>query len=293
MSKKKTLPSEWNDVLQILGSESNHNRDLTRLNQVLLTSYYYLPSHLKYCFLYCGLFPEDYSIKRKKLIRLWVAEGFIKEQPGKTPEEVASEYVVQLIQRSLIQPVFEPYTLELKACRLHDLVLDMAIHLFTEEDFGAVLKNQNEFGTVRRLAIQTNEMTAPSKTGELNPRSLLMFGEHEFTASSFGQSLVIFRLLRVLDLERTKIKSLPDVVGGLIHLRYLSLKWSSVQILPASLGRLCNLQTLDIRETLVQTFPSGAMLFKLRHLLLNKTITDLGSMKMNSFTQLQTLYCRR
>ncbi|RWR87021.1 disease resistance protein RPM1-like protein [Cinnamomum micranthum f. kanehirae] len=291
-NKRSTLPSEWDDVRQNLDWESNHNPGLARLNKVLLTSYYYLPSHLKYCFLYCGLFPEDYSIKRKKLIRLWIAEGFIKEYPRKTLEEVAGEYVVQLIQRSMLQPVVDPGTLQIKACKMHDLVRDMAIYLFKEEDFGVVLTNQNEIVTARHLAIQTNEMTTPN-TGELNPRSLLMFIEQEFTASSFRPCLVNLRLLRVLDLESCKIESLPDEVGGLIHLRYLSIKQSTVQILPPSLGRLCNLQTLDIRGTFVKSLPVGAMLLRLRHLLLNTNPIVLGSIKMSSLAQLQTLYCVR
>ena len=185
----------------------------------------------------------------------------------------------------MLQPATDPYTMEIKACRMHDLVRDMAIHLFEEEDFGAVLTKQNEIVTTRRLAIQKDEMTTPN-TGELNPRSLLMFIEQEFTASSFRPSLVNFRLLRVLDHESCKIERLPDEVGGLIHLRYLSLKQSTVQILPPSLGRLCNLQTLDIRGTYVKRLPDGAMLLRLRHLLLNTNPIDLVSIKMSNLAQL-------
>ncbi|XP_058075872.1 disease resistance protein RPM1-like [Magnolia sinica] len=119
MSKKSTDLAEWNDVLENLDWELKDNEDLARLNRVLLTSYNYLPFHLKYCFLYCGLFPEDHVIKRKKLIRVWVAEGFIEEHPRKTPKEVSSKITLlssaQLIDRNLLQPVIDETTGELIA----------------------------------------------------------------------------------------------------------------------------------------------------------------------------------
>ncbi|CAH1429930.1 unnamed protein product [Lactuca virosa] len=46
----------------------------------LALSYEHLPHHLKNCFLYVAGFPEDYEIQARRLIRLWMAEGFVKEE---------------------------------------------------------------------------------------------------------------------------------------------------------------------------------------------------------------------
>ncbi|KAL6351139.1 hypothetical protein AAG906_031725 [Vitis piasezkii] len=45
-----------------------------------------LPYHLKYCFLYMSIFPENNPVKQRRLIWLWIAEGFVTEERGKTLE---------------------------------------------------------------------------------------------------------------------------------------------------------------------------------------------------------------
>ncbi|XP_058114402.1 disease resistance protein RPM1-like [Magnolia sinica] len=297
MSKKSTDLAEWNDVLENLDWELKDNEDLARLNRALLTSYNYLPFHLKYCFLYCGLFPEDHEIKRKKLIRMWVAEGFIEEHPRKTPEEVSSNYFAQLIDRNLLQPVIHHDTGELIACQVHDLMRDIAIHMFKKENFAAILTNpRNNLEEVQhRLAIQNTAIDIPGSMPELNTRSLIVFNDKDqFPSSSFCRMFSKFKLLRVLDLEGTKIKILPNEVGGLIHLRYLSLRRTQIEELPVSFQRLHNLQTLDVRDSHLKGLPTGIeMLTKLRHLNLKKYSDHREVYKMPtqtaSLSNLQTL----
>ncbi|XP_058114407.1 disease resistance protein RPM1-like [Magnolia sinica] len=296
MSNKGTDLAEWSEVFENLDSELKDNEDLARLNRALLTSYNYLPFHLKYCFLYCGLFPEDHVIKRKKLIRMWVAEGFIEEHPRKTLEEVSSNYFAQLIDRNLLLPVIHHDRRELIACQVHDLMRDIAIHMFKKENFAAILPNRrNNFKEVqRRLAIQNTAIDIPGSMPELNPRSLLLFNDQEFPSSSFCRMFSKFKLLRVLDLEGTKIKILPNEVGGLIHLRYLSLRRTEIEELPVSLQRLHNLQTLDVRDSHLKGLPTGIeMLTTLTHLNLMKFIGSREFYKMPeriaSLSNLQTL----
>ena len=50
------------------------------------------------------MYPEDYSIRCTRLIIQWIVEGFVKEdEKGKTLEEIANEYLSELIRRSLVQ----------------------------------------------------------------------------------------------------------------------------------------------------------------------------------------------
>ncbi|KAL4201288.1 hypothetical protein AMTRI_Chr02g257970 [Amborella trichopoda] len=62
------------------------------------------------------------------------------------------------------------------------------------------------------------------------------------------------RFLRVLDLHGISVKSLPEAVGHLIHLRYITL--NTVEQVPRSLEKLSSQQTLQITY-LEGSLPSG------------------------------------
>ncbi|KAG8378892.1 hypothetical protein BUALT_Bualt07G0031800 [Buddleja alternifolia] len=96
-------------------------------SKILLLSYNHLPIHLKSYFLYMDFFIEDYEIKVSDLTESWVVEGFLKPIRGKSLEEVANEYLTDLIERNLIlihncRSTFAfPYSLkklELWECRI-------------------------------------------------------------------------------------------------------------------------------------------------------------------------------
>ncbi|KAM3271046.1 hypothetical protein P3S67_029249 [Capsicum chacoense] len=105
---------------------------------ILSMSYNWLPRHLKACFLYIGGFPEDEEISVPKLIRLWIAEQFVKERKDKSMELVAEEYLEELIQRSLILVhkrranglilVHKRWANgRIKTCKIHDLLRQLCI----------------------------------------------------------------------------------------------------------------------------------------------------------------------
>ena len=48
------------------------------MNTILQVSLEDLPHNIRNRFLYCCLYPEDYVMQRKPLVRLWVAEGFVE-----------------------------------------------------------------------------------------------------------------------------------------------------------------------------------------------------------------------
>ena len=71
------------------------------------------------------MFPEDYSIKYARLIRIWIAEGFVKGVKGKTVEQVAEEYLVKLTNRSLVQASRVDFDGRIRFIRVHDLTREL------------------------------------------------------------------------------------------------------------------------------------------------------------------------
>ncbi|TXG47075.1 hypothetical protein EZV62_026369 [Acer yangbiense] len=125
LSNKKQ--QEWHRVRDHLWRHLKAANSI-EINSLLVLSFNSLPYQLKPCFLYLGLFPEDSEIIIEKLIYLWVAEGFISEGEDCIMEEVAKDYINELINRSLIQ-VERRYWGRTATCRVHDLLRDLAIDM--------------------------------------------------------------------------------------------------------------------------------------------------------------------
>ncbi|XP_012852916.1 PREDICTED: putative late blight resistance protein homolog R1B-17 [Erythranthe guttata] len=80
----------WKNIAKDLNSFLNSGED-ENCSSILSLSYTYLPAHLKPCFLYMAIFPEDHKILVSRLTKLWVAEGFIKSKESQSLEEIARE----------------------------------------------------------------------------------------------------------------------------------------------------------------------------------------------------------
>lgn len=96
--------AEWGVVNGSLVSELVREEELGGLNRILWLSYEDLPHHLKPCYLYFGMFPEDYLVNRGLLTRQLVAEGFIVPIAGNNRvslEESAKGYIHQLVSQNL------------------------------------------------------------------------------------------------------------------------------------------------------------------------------------------------
>ncbi|XP_059436293.1 disease resistance protein RPM1-like [Corylus avellana] len=141
LSTKEKVPLEWKKLHDSLSSELESNPHLTSVTKILSLSYHDLPCHLKSCYLYFGIFPEDYSITGERLFWLWVAEGFIKEKKGKSLEDVAKEYLMEFIHRNLVQVSFGELDYELfRKYRIHDLLHEIILSKAGELNFCQVLE---------------------------------------------------------------------------------------------------------------------------------------------------------
>lgn len=87
LSRKEATYSEWLKVVQSV--QWQLTKDPAKCADILKLSYQELPFYLKSCFLYVGLFPEDFEISARRLILLSVAEGFVQPRGEEKLEDVA------------------------------------------------------------------------------------------------------------------------------------------------------------------------------------------------------------
>ncbi|GAB2230399.1 hypothetical protein Drorol1_Dr00014663 [Drosera rotundifolia] len=305
-TKQKTL-LEWQSLHKNLGYRLQNNSKLKEIRRILFLSYHDLPYYLKPCFLYFGMFPEDYSISRGRLVRLWAAEGFLERGRGKLTaeevDEVAEEYLTELVCRNLIQVSEWDFKRQrAKAFRVHDLLHELILHKLKELSFCQVSAGtcnvDVEFRRLSILSSTTDAAFESSRRSKLSIRSIFLIRAQEKPAKLLqGSFLKVVHLLRVLMIEDASVAHIPDEVGVLYHLQYLSIRNTEVTELPNSIGKLVNLQTLDLRHSPIFQLPMAIKkLHKLRHLsaYMQKGLLrglQLPPGVLSNFKELQKLSC--
>ncbi|GJU88584.1 disease resistance protein RPM1-like protein [Tanacetum coccineum] len=291
-SRDKTA-IEWKKIYDSLNWELSNNPVLESVKGILSLSFNDLPFYLKHCFLYCCAFRDGYPIKRKKLIRLWVAEGFILERKGITVEEVAEEYLTELCLRSMIQVTETNDSGRVKTFRVHDVMRELATTTSQKENFCLAYDD-----TEARLVSKVQRLSVYNRGGNIRlsssmSRHLRAFFVFQIETNSYfpiNAFLSGFKLLKVLELEGVSIGSIPAAVTSLFNLRYLNLRETEISELPKSMERLRNLQTLDIRNTNLKKLPNGiSNMPRLRHLLLSGLRVPVGLTKIRNLQALASI----
>ena len=95
LANKEKTHRTWSKYVGHVNSYLTEDR--SSCMDILALSYNHLPRRLKPCFLYFGIYPEDVEIPVRQLIRLWIAERFIRKIGNGNIEDVAEEYLEELI----------------------------------------------------------------------------------------------------------------------------------------------------------------------------------------------------
>ncbi|CAH8267677.1 unnamed protein product [Arabidopsis lyrata] len=250
MSRKR--PDEWKDVWENLRVKDYN----IHVSTVFDLSFKEMLNELKLCFLYLSVFPEDYEIDVEKLIQLLVAEGFIQNDKEMMMEDVARYYIEELIDISLVEVVKRKRG-KLMSFRIHDLIRELAIKKAKELNFVTVYNEQHSSTTSRREVVH-----------HLMDNNYLCDRQ---------QTNTIVLVLRPW--------SLPDVIGGLVHLRYLGIADTVVNNLPDFISNLRFLQTLDASGNSFERMTDLSKLTSLRHLIGR----FIGELLIGDAVNLQTL----
>jgi hypothetical protein len=141
-----------------LAAEFASNPTYEDMMRIIDFSYKSLPCHLKACFLYLGTYPEDHKIRRVDLVRRWVAEGFVTCSDGHDVWEAAESYFRELVNRSMVQPVYDSIHMEVTYCRVHDMMLELILRKCEEDNFislvhGPKIVLEGQDKVIRRLSI--------------------------------------------------------------------------------------------------------------------------------------------
>ena len=306
LSRKDKTPSSWEKILTSMEWHLSQGPELCM--GILALSYRDLPYFLKSCFLYCGVFPEDCEIKASKLIRMWVAEGFVQARGEETVEEdVGEDYLEELIHRSMIQVVKREWDGRVESCRMHDLLRDLAISKAKDSKFFEVRGNIFAYPFNPRRLIAHDSQNISQHLSNCHRLRSLICSSH-IPQVNFWSCLRSAKLLTVLDLTLTadpdrerQEKKLPKEIGEFIHLKYFRFLGPHQTRFPWSIGRLINLETLDLRDNFDLDIPFSIWkLHQLRHLYLGAiTIFKMqirdqrcfsSHLGIDKMTNLQTLY---
>uniref|UniRef100_J3LCV0 Uncharacterized protein n=1 Tax=Oryza brachyantha TaxID=4533 RepID=J3LCV0_ORYBR len=259
VTKPKTA-TEWKKISDSF-SVGSGNKALEMIRAALAPSGDDLPYHLKLCLVYLSVFPKGYNIRRKRLIRRWVAEGYTSKTRHLSAEEVSENCFEELINRSVIQPskTLATYNVgTVKYYQVHSLIHHISFSISVEENHGFVVGgSSHDQDTIRHLSV-TDTCDAGKNTLEnkdlSHVRSMTVFGEWRSSSLDFSK----MRLLWVLDLEGTTGLRDHDLkqIGNLLHLRYLSLRGcTDIYHLPDSVGNLWDLLMLDVSGTSIIKLP--------------------------------------
>ncbi|KAI3941743.1 hypothetical protein MKW92_021600 [Papaver armeniacum] len=262
MASKTTLP-QWQYALTVLQkSASEFSGMAEEVLAKMKFSYDNLPTEkLKSCFLYCSLYPEDYSISKVDLIGLWIGEGFLDEVDD--IEEAYNEghdVIENLKGACLLETGF--FLINGDSVKMHDVVRDLAIWIVT--DLGAKKGKYLTVQAKNKLKLQKWEkaekisLVGNESVGELNGAPicsnlstlLLQDSKAHIISDDFFRSMPMLKVLDMSKMEINDCKKLPASIFSLTELQYFDLSFSYckhnyIDLSPGTLVCLTKLKMLN------------------------------------------------
>ncbi|XP_057787905.1 putative late blight resistance protein homolog R1A-10 [Salvia miltiorrhiza] len=290
----------WEEVSKNV-SDALQKDEAQRITSVVALSYDRLPDDLRDCFVYLGVFPEDYEIPVRVVCGLWIAEGFIQPKDGRNLEETAQDNLNDLIRRNLVKVDKTNPMGKVKTFRVHDMIRAFCITISKKESlfheikkFRTGVSQLDEVEKAHRLCFHSDLSNFLSE-GPKGPhvRSLLCFYEQPVELNPEHITVIPdgFPKLRILESKSVKFHQFPAKVTKLIHLRYLTLSIDNLTILPEQIYQLWNLQTLIV-ETKKRSITMKANVWRmvrLRHFKTKAAIVLDNNWEGEAGQNLQTL----
>ncbi|GER53523.1 disease resistance protein [Striga asiatica] len=258
LAKSNQTQEHWQYIAENLNSVVNLDES-ERCLRILRLSYNHLPIHLKPCFLYLGIFFEDDLISASTLIKLWVAEGFLKPISDKTLELAGREYLKDLFERNLVIVHELGYKGNIKRFRIHDLVRDLCIKEAEKEMFFCVATthgpNRGQIWHIqRRIGIHRRESSSSKHITSEEVRNIARSAKLARSLICNVDRLRPSPLLRVFHRNKPQFYYVPEYtypledIFRLVNSRHLVVPAQLLKTgrLTPSFYHLWNLQTLQL-----------------------------------------------
>ncbi|OIT01574.1 PREDICTED: putative late blight resistance protein homolog R1B-16 [Nicotiana attenuata] len=305
LSKSKRTLEDWKIVARDVRSFVTDDPDKQCLH-VLGLSYNHLTSDLKACLLYFGIFPEDSEIPVKKLVSLWMAEGFLKLENDLQGE--AEKCLQDLIDRCLVLVCKKSLDeTKIRSCKVHDLVYEFCLREVQNEIFFSLRQlvpgNPDYiYSDHYRILFVPRLITQQTDGDNENSCNLIrsIFSLYS-TYSTFilEPDIVHCNFLKILDLSPITLDVFPPLILCLSFLRYLVLSTHGGRFdIPPEICRLWSLRTFIVegyRPTYIH-FPEQIWeLWQLRHLgvyqfdLLNPPSISVDEERCSEFSNIHTV----
>lgn len=292
----KTDENEW---LQIRDNEIwEIEQNKSDILPILRLSYEQMPSHLRQCFAYCSMLSKGQEIPREDFINRWIAQGFIQSSNrNRKLEDIGNQYFDELLSRFCFLDVVQAFDGEILACKIHNLVHDLAQSVAGAECLNVKPNAFVVSERVRHLFFHAEDMSRKHFPRFLLPLQKLRSFSYSFNIGPVNKFFVKtmlsnFKCLRMLVLNNLDLEELPTSIGHLKELRYLNLSNSgNIKFLPRSMSKLVNLHTLNLIncEQLKELPRDFRKLISLKTLYLTTHQISEGIKNQHSFTSLQFL----
>ncbi|GKV47489.1 hypothetical protein SLEP1_g54391 [Rubroshorea leprosula] len=236
-----TDADEWLAIKNNMVWDSPHRMEIV---SKLKKSFDHLPSPLKKCFSYCSIFPKGFEIRRDDLVQLWLARGFLHQYDDRKSdkeEDVGDKYLNDLVSNYLFQDVEMDKYGNIKSCKMHDDVHNLALFISKYETCiwpdSCPIEESSRFRHMRVIS-DANLQAFPSGVAH-RLRSLFL------EVDVFRTRALPLRSLQSLKLAAVDRKKLQEYLGKLkCCMKYLDISESEIKGLPESVTMLYNLQTL-------------------------------------------------
>ncbi|TYG71695.1 hypothetical protein ES288_D05G418600v1 [Gossypium darwinii] len=276
---------------------------------------------VKYCFLHCALYPEDFGIEKDELVECWIEEGFIDDMGTRQEMNDKGQVILKKLEDNCL---LENASSE--EMKMHDAVRDMALSITRMNprymiQAGLQLEELPEkeqwSPDIEKVSLMYNSISEisihvlPTKC-QLLTTLLLQHNPIKKIPYSF---FINMPCLSVLNLSSTKIKSLPNSISELKNLttlllcgcyelrdlpclsmlqelKKLDLSWTNIEEVPEGMDMLIKLRYLDLQVFTLKEIPAGLLpkLVHLQHLSFDVD-NEKTSLKAEEMEPLKRLEC--